>query len=327
MTTDQLIRRLAANRGYSRSIQDALVGIAHHESSLNPRSMGDGGTSYGLFQLHTGGALGNMSASEAQRYLDPRLNTNFTLDHLRGIVNNRMSTGQAVDAISRRFERPANPSGEIADALAFLHHGGGSGPAVSSTGIGAPAPVDSTAGLGTGGVPAPDPAMEAAITGSKNNARLLHLPFIRLPTGVGNIPMSVQFDHGATPQTSPAPSQLGGAVAHAAKQFLGIQYLWGGTSPKTGFDCSGLTQYVFQHFGVHIPRVAQDQFNAGHPVSQGQARAGDLIFFSEHGGVGHVGIYLGNGQFLHAPHTGDHVKISNLSGYGLPVAGFRRFAR
>jgi cell wall-associated NlpC family hydrolase len=326
VTTDQIIRHLAASRGYNRSIQDALVGIAHHESGLNPRSMGDNGTSYGLFQLHTGGALGNMSAAQARRYLDPHLNTNFALDHLQGILHNGMSTSQAVDAISRRFERPANPSGEIADALAWLRSGGGSGPSVSSTGLQPAAPVDSMAGMGAA-VPQVDPALAAAVRGAQANQRLLHLPYIKLPTGVGPIPMNVSFDHGATPATSPAPSQLGGAIAHAAKQFLGIQYLWGGTSPKTGFDCSGLTQYVFNKYGVHIPRVAQAQFNAAHKVPQSQARAGDLIFFSEHGGVGHVGIYLGNGQFLHAPHTGDHVKISNLAGYGLPIAGFGRFAR
>jgi cell wall-associated NlpC family hydrolase len=152
----------------------------------------------------------------------------------------------------------------------------------------------------------------------------LHLPFIRLPDVGGSIPFRASVDQGAV---APPPTQMGQAITAAAKHFLGIQYKWGGTSPTTGFDCSGLTQYVFAKFGVHIPRVAADQFNAGHKVSRGQAQAGDLVFFSSAAqGVHHVGIYLGNGMFLQAPHTGDVVKISKLSDRG-DIAGFRRFGR
>jgi cell wall-associated NlpC family hydrolase len=94
-------------------------------------------------------------------------------------------------------------------------------------------------------------------------------------------------------------------------QYLGVPYHWGGSSPS-GFDCSGLVSYVFAQIGVSLPHSSYAQFNMGSPVSIGQLQPGDLVFFS---GASHVGIYIGGGSFIHAPHTGDVVKISSLSGY------------
>ena len=320
MSVESIIRQEAARRHYSRAIQDALVGIAHHESGLDPRSLGDSGTSYGLFQLHrNGGTLGNMSDAQARAYFDPRLNTRFALDHLQGILSNRMTTAQAVDAISRRFERPADPANEISSALAFLRGRGATSstpftPTMGGTTLqGAP---DTSTG---GGV---DPQMAAAIQGAKANASLLHLPYIKLPDLGGSMPFQAQVDPSIPAHAVPSPSSMGQAIIAAAKHFLGIQYRWGGEDPKTGFDCSGLTQYVFRKFGVTIPRVAQDQFNAGHPVAHPEP--GDLAFFGGPGSIHHVGIYLGNGMMLAAPHTGDVVKIQKLNP---DLAGFRRFGR
>jgi len=117
------------------------------------------------------------------------------------------------------------------------------------------------------------------------------------------------------------PSQYGGVVG-IAMQYLGIPYVWGGASPG-GFDCSGFVMYVFAQVGVSLPHNAAAQFGSGVPVSQDQLQPGDLVFFD---GLGHVGIYIGGGQFIHSPHTGDVVKISSLSEswYAATYVGARR---
>jgi cell wall-associated NlpC family hydrolase len=116
----------------------------------------------------------------------------------------------------------------------------------------------------------------------------------------------------STPEGSTiAPPNVHGGVVGVAMRYLGVPYVWGGSTPR-GFDCSGLVMYAFAQIGISVPHSSYAQFNMGTPVSMGQLQAGDLVFFS---GASHVGIYIGGGQFIHAPHTGDVVKISSLSGY------------
>ncbi len=126
-----------------------------------------------------------------------------------------------------------------------------------------------------------------------------------------------------SPQPAPVyapPSKYGGAVG-IAMQYLGTPYVYGGASPG-GFDCSGFVMYVFNQIGVSLPHNAAAQYGYGMPVSRDQLQAGDLVFFN---GLGHVGIYIGGGQFIHSPHTGDVVKISSLSGwYSSTWVGARR---
>jgi cell wall-associated NlpC family hydrolase len=120
-----------------------------------------------------------------------------------------------------------------------------------------------------------------------------------------------------------APAARYGQVVGIALQYLGIPYVWGGSSPATGFDCSGFVAYVYAQVGVSLPHHAASQYSYGTPVSRDQLEPGDLVFFD---GLGHVGIYIGGGQFVHAPHTGDVVKISSLyeSWYASTFYGARR---
>ncbi|MGN0182700.1 MAG: NlpC/P60 family protein [Candidatus Ornithomonoglobus sp.] len=106
-------------------------------------------------------------------------------------------------------------------------------------------------------------------------------------------------------------SSKGQAIVNSAMKYLGVPYVWGGTSPS-GFDCSGLVQYVCSQNGISVPRVAASQRGAGQYVSRENLQPGDLVFFSRGGGVSHVGIYIGNGNMIHAPQTGDVVKVSSI---------------
>lgn len=98
-----------------------------------------------------------------------------------------------------------------------------------------------------------------------------------------------------------------------ASNFLGIPYLWGGTSPSTGFDCSGFTQYVYAHFGIKLGRTTYDQINDGYGVSKDELQAGDLVFFGKNNDPTHMGIYVGNNTYIHSPRTGDVLKVSPMT--------------
>lgn len=130
---------------------------------------------------------------------------------------------------------------------------------------------------------------------------------------------------GEMPEFDPSSGQ---AVVETAKKYLGVPYVYGGTSPS-GFDCSGFVQYVYAELGYSLNRVAADQMNNGIPVSREQLQPGDLVgFYSSAGGgyVGHIGIYVGDGMMIHAPHTGDVVKYTSIdtSYYTSRFAGGRR---
>ena len=100
------------------------------------------------------------------------------------------------------------------------------------------------------------------------------------------------------------------AAASIALRYLGVPYVWGGSSPS-GFDCSGLVMYVYAQLGISLPHYTVAQWNATLPISSPEP--GDLVFFN---GLGHVGIYIGGGRFVDAPHTGSVVRIDSMSGFG-----------
>ena len=119
----------------------------------------------------------------------------------------------------------------------------------------------------------------------------------------------------ATPANT-SEAQLRQQICDYAATFLGVPYLWGGTTPK-GFDCSGLVQYVYNHFGIKIERVSYDQYHTSvKKISKSQLQPGDLVFFTRPdtgNKVGHVGIYVGNDTFIHAPRSGKTVEYTRLS--------------
>jgi peptidoglycan DL-endopeptidase CwlO len=113
---------------------------------------------------------------------------------------------------------------------------------------------------------------------------------------------------------------FGSRVVSYARHFLGIPYRWGGSSPRSGFDCSGLVRFVYSHFGIGLPHSSWADLAHGRRVSRGSLRPGDLVFFYD---ASHVGIYAGDGRFIDAPHTGARVRVSTMSHYGYYSA--RRF--
>jgi cell wall-associated NlpC family hydrolase len=155
--------------------------------------------------------------------------------------------------------------------------------------------------------------LQARIAAQQQQAPAQALSSTVAPVGSSNPSGSVS--------SGPAPPPTHSSVVAIAEQYLGVPYRWGGASPS-GFDCSGLVMYVFAQVGVSLPHSSYAQYGMGSPVSRDQLQPGDLVFFD---GLGHVGIYVGGGQFIHAPHTGDVVRISSLSGwYASSYVGARR---
>jgi cell wall-associated NlpC family hydrolase len=132
----------------------------------------------------------------------------------------------------------------------------------------------------------------------------------------------------SSPPPAPPPPVSSGPIgrghpeaAAIAARYLGVPYRWGGASPS-GFDCSGLVMYVYAQLGISLPHYTVAQYHMGVAVSRSRLQSGDLVFFD---GLGHVGIYIGQNQFIHAPHTGDVVKVSSITGwYAQTYVGARR---
>jgi cell wall-associated NlpC family hydrolase len=142
---------------------------------------------------------------------------------------------------------------------------------------------------------------------------------VRLPDGrTARVPMSSAVTH-------PLAATEASMVA-SARRFLGLDYLWAGTS-GFGFDCSGLMHMLYRVHGIRIPRDSVDQARGGHAVARSALRPGDLLFFATNGVVHHVGMYVGRGRMLHAPQTGSQVKVVPLfaGSLGKEYSGARRY--
>jgi hypothetical protein len=122
--------------------------------------------------------------------------------------------------------------------------------------------------------------------------------------------------------------EMGVLAARTAERFIGIPYRWGGNNVAEGMDCSGFVRAVYNLCGTTIPRTSREQFKTGHPVARSELRQGDLVFFgASTSQISHVGIFVGNGHFVHAPKRGDVIKTSSLgdSYYTKRFQGGRRY--
>lgn len=127
---------------------------------------------------------------------------------------------------------------------------------------------------------------------------------------------------------STVASESGSKVVSYAYKFIGSPYVWGAAGPRA-FDCSGFTMYVYSAFGVGLDHYTGSQFNEGQSVSTSNLTAGDLVFFNTYGSISHVGIYIGDGNFIHAANSNTGVIVSSLSEgyYSSAYAGARRFLK
>ena len=115
-----------------------------------------------------------------------------------------------------------------------------------------------------------------------------------------------------TPARHPESSDTRGPVVRLALSMVGVPYHYGGADPRKGFDCSGLVYYTYTSNGHSVPRTSQEQFDAAQKIPLEEAAEGDLVFFQDQEKLSHVGIYLGDGRFVHAPSSGGTVSIASI---------------
>lgn len=178
--------------------------------------------------------------------------------------------------------------------------------------------------------PIPEPAPPQAVTetiAQTTPARAAQSPAVSrgqqtrpaaptTPKSSAPVQAKVTSPAAAAPATPPAaPATKSAAVISTAKKYIGVKYQWGGTT-TSGFDCSGYTQFVFAQHDIVLPRVSRDQYTTGKVIALNSLQQGDLLFFSLDGDkiVDHVGIYIGNNQFIHAS-SSKGVTIANYSSY------------
>jgi cell wall-associated NlpC family hydrolase len=161
------------------------------------------------------------------------------------------------------------------------------------------------------------PTREAARQGAKKllAEKIIGAYFIAAPreTYIAKPQEPELRSEGSPARKTKSGVDMGGVAARTAERFVGIPYLWGGNNVVDGMDCSGFVRAVYNLCGVNIPRTSREQFRVGESVGKDDLKDGDLVFFGASDvAIKHVGIYVGNGRFVHAPRRGDEIKVSAL---------------
>lgn len=301
----------------------AMMAIAMHESGMRWGAVGDGGSSFGPFQLHRGGA---MPADKSAAWANSLQGVMYAARQMSKVGASGLTGYNAIDVISRKFERPADPNAEISHAWDWYRSG--KGPAASFTQGGA---RKGTGAFGPGMIPGRSALMQAAMQANQEFATTGRIDTtFALSVAQNGLTNSDQAQMGNVPAMrgagfGPMAGGKANKIVGTAAQFLGTPYVWGGTTPK-GFDCSGLIQYVYAKHGISIPRTTYEQIKVGRKVAWGQFQPGDLIFsdFLGTGRASHVAMYVGNGKVIVAPRTGDVVKYQDVSAFRKVFKGARR---
>ena len=276
------------------------------ESNMTNIQGGDA-DSVGFFQMRVG--IWNQGAY-AGYPKNPELQVKWFLDQAEAVKRQRLVAGKSIT--------DPNQFGEwIADVErpAAQYRGRYQLKLGEADGLLSQAPAQPAAAAAVPVAAPVDPAAAAASAAALGNAKLP-------PEILGPVEQAIAAGH------APGPKAL--AAIEEASKYIGTDYKFGGSTPQTGFDCSGLMQWAYAQSGVQIPRVTYTQIEAANGIEvadKANLKPGDLVFFSNAGDVHHVGMFLGGDKFLHAPHTGDVVKVSSLSEpyYASQFAGGRRF--
>ena len=297
--------------------------------------VGDGGHAFGPFQLNDAGGVLTNRPGNHRSFAESKQGIDWALQRMSQVGARGKTGNAAINAIVRQFERPANPDKEVSGAIGvYGKYGGKLGGAVSPPNVtgqkGGPSGPPNLSGQPTAamGQPdmrqafmsmlmqrgqamaqdQPDPGMLPALVMLKQMQR-------QQGQQVQTQPQAKVMPTSPTPATNRRGQGANGVLA-AAKGMLGTPYVWGGTTPGQGLDCSGFLQQAYAKAGVRIPRTTYDQVRAGQSVGLNSLAPGDAVF-TEPGksGPNHVGMYIGNGMVQESPHTGDQNKVIPLKSF------------
>lgn len=306
-----LIRQLATKYGV-----DPRAALAVASSEGLSGGVGDAGTSYGPFQLHRGGAL---PAGRDRVWAESPAGIEYALRQIAGVAKG-LSGPAAIEAIVRKFERPADPTGEIARASqAYGSFAGGGGAPVAAPGVPAVAPVRQ---IPTHVLSVVNQSLAGALPGEASP--VVQQP-LKLPTFV---PRRAPIANPQAPAASLVPEAPQTPLANHVVQFaasqLGQPYVWGGESRKEGgFDCSGLVDYALRAAGVKVPGrlTTYSALKLGRSVKGEQPQPGDMVIVN---GGKHMVLYAGNGRVIAAPHKGAVVQYQPFDRFAGSIVDIRR---